>query len=395
MSNKLIITKNEGKILSFFLEDNEAVQINVEKEMSDHILNNIYLGKVKNIVKNIDAAFVEIADGQMCYLSLDEVKNPIFANSQSSKGIRIGDEFLVQVAKENIKTKAPVVTTNIGLTGKYSVLTHGKTTLGISNKIVDEEKKKAFRKFLSQYKGQPFGIIIRTNAEQAPLEVIEREIAQLVEQYMNLVQFGIHKARFSLLYKAPANYLCDIRDEYEDSMEEIITDDEQLYEEMKEFLSHYPEEERKKLTFYQDSMISLNNVYSIQSKLQKAMQERVWLKSGGYLVIQPTEALTVIDVNTGKAIAGKKKAEETFYKVNMEASKEIAKQLRLRNLSGIIIIDYIDMREEAHKDELLENLRELLSKDRIRTTVVDMTALNLVEVTRKKVRKPLHEQMNE
>ena len=167
-----------------------------------------------------------------------------------------------------------------------------------------------------------------------------------------------------------------------------------MYEEMKEYLANYQKEDLEKLSFYSDNLLSLSKLYGVETKLENALREKVWLKSGGSLIIQPTEALTVIDVNTGKAVNGKKKVQETFLKVNLEAAEEIAKQIRLRNLSGIIIVDFISMDDKAAQKKVMQLLAELFKKDPIKTTLIDMTALNLVEITRKKVRKPLHEQIN-
>ena len=369
--------------------------MNISKENSEGLLHNVYIGKVKNIVKNINAAFVEIADGQMCYYSLQENTNTIFINQKNHNKVVIGDEILVQVEKEGVKTKAPVVTSNITLVGKYVVLTHGKTSLGISNKIVDSEKRDELMAIIEPYKNDKFGLVIRTNASEANKDVIEAEVNALMKQYQDLLDYGVHKTCFSLVYESPAEYLCDIRDGYDFALERIITDDISIYENIKQYLSCYQKSDLEKLELYQDKMLSLKALYSIETKLERALQERVWLKSGGYLVIQPTEALVVIDVNTGKAIQGKRNPEETFEKINREAAEEIARQVRLRNLSGIIIIDFIDVKSKASKDGLLIQLKQLFKKDPVRTVVVDMTALNLVEVTRKKVRKPLYEQIKE
>ena len=166
-----------------------------------------------------------------------------------------------------------------------------------------------------------------------------------------------------------------------------------LYQEMKSYLESSQKRDLEKLELYTEEDISLNHLYGIETKIKKALQEKVWLKSGGYLVIQPTEALTSIDVNTGKAIAGKRNAEETFLKINLEAAEEIAKQIRLRNLSGILIIDFIDMVSKEKQMQLIETLKMKIAKDPIPTQFIDLTALHLVELTRKKQRKPLHEQL--
>ncbi|MDO5522280.1 MAG: ribonuclease E/G [bacterium] len=393
MSNQLVICKRNNQILSCLLEDKQLVQINATDLDQESLLGNIYIGKVKNIVKNINAAFVEIADGVMCYLSLENSTPPIFVNNKNTDKVVIGDEIIVQIEKEGIKTKAPVVTSNLAFVGKYAILTYGKTKLGVSNKITDDTHRKALRNVIGAYKSEEYGLVVRTNAEAVSPEVIREEVEMLITKYKRIKEYGIHKTCFSVLDKAPKNYLSDIRDGYDAVIEQIVTDDQEIYDEIKTFLEENQASDVHKLQFYNDRMVSLSNLYSIETKVEKALQERVWLKSGGYLVIQPTEALVVIDVNTGKAIQGKKRAEETFFKINKEAAIEIAKQVRLRNLSGIIIIDFIDVASEAYKEAEMELLRKEFSKDPVKTIVVEMTKLNLVEVTRKKVRKPLHEQM--
>ena len=392
MGYKLIVTKRQDKIISALYDEKDMIQVNVDDTKNISILGNIYVGKVINIVKNIDAAFVEIAEGVMCYLSLTENIHPIFCNIKNNDKINIGDEIIVQVSKEGVKTKAPVVTCNLNFTGKYVVLTHGKTMIGTSNKITQESEKSRLKKIVGEYRNSDYGFIIRTNSSGAGEEFIRGEINSLISLYKEVREYGIHKSRFSLLYETPAGFICEIRDGYQTQLDEIITDDSWIYEKIRSYLSDFQKEDLEKLRMYQDQLLSLSNLYSIESRLENALREKVWLKSGGSLIIQPTEALTVIDVNTSKAIRGKKKAEETFLKINLEAAVEIAKQLRLRNLSGIIIIDFINMEDTDNRKFLMKELRILLEKDPIKTTVIDMTALNLVEVTRKKVRRPLYEQ---
>lgn len=393
MNNKLIITKKDNSIVSAFFEENDMVQVNVEYVDSGRILGNIYIGKIKNIVKNINAAFVEIANGKMCYLSLLEAKNPIFVNPKKTDKLVIGDELIVQVSKEDIKTKAPVITTNINFTGKYVVLIHGKSTLGISSKIKDESERKRIKQWMDELKNPEYGFVVRTNAARQSKEIIQNEVRELITKYEELKKYGVHKKTFSLLYQNIPGFISDIKDGYGNSMDEIVTDDKDIYESIYHYISNHQKEDVSKLRFYEDKLLSLANLYSINNKLEHALREKVWLKSGGTIIIQPTEALTVIDVNTGKAISGKKNIDENFLKINREAAKEIANQLRLRNISGIIIIDFITMTKEEHKQILMEELDSYLKKDPIKTTLVDMTPLNLVEITRKKVRKPLHEQL--
>lgn len=393
MNNKLVLTTKENRIISSLIEDNEFVQLRVDSMDSDSILGNIYVGKVKNIVKNINAAFIEIADGVMCYYSLEENKYPIYVKDKKSDRLVMGDEILVQIEKENIKTKAPVATCHLNFTGKYVVLTHGKTKVGVSSKITSDKEKKRLKEILSSYKNSEYGFIIRTNAEGAAEEILRGEIETLIKRYEEITGFGVHRSAFSLVYKTPSAYLCDIRDGYANALTEIVTDDQLIFTQIKEYLATFQEEDLDKLRLYQDDQIKLSALYNIDKRLDEATREHVWLKSGAYLVIQHTEAFNVIDVNTGKAIAGKKKAQETFLKINIEAAREAARQIRLRNLSGIIIIDFIDLLDKKDQEILMRELTDLFRKDPVKTTVVDITALNLVEITRKKVRKPLHEQM--
>ena len=186
----------------------------------------------------------------------------------------------------------------------------------------------------------------------------------------------------------------EIRDTYTDQFDTIITDDRQLYEETADFLKTQYPEELSRLQFYEDPRVSLSNLYGLSAKLKEATETRVWLKSGGYLVIEPTEALTVIDVNSGK-YSGKKGIRDTFRMINREAALEIARQLRLRNLSGIILVDFINMEEADDRQELLEFLSAQLKRDPVKTALIDMTPLGLVEITRKKIRRPLKEQLEQ
>lgn len=392
MGNKLIITKLNQTIVSALYSDGNMLQVNVDPVEELSLLGNIYVGKVKNIVKNINAAFVEIEDKKMCYLALADATNPIYV-TKPNPVICVGDELIIQISKEDVKTKAPVCTTNLSFTGKYVVLVHGKKGIGCSTKIESSEERKRLRDIVTPFGGEGYSIVIRTNAEGAEESLLVEEIAQLRAEYERILTQGIYRQRFSLVSRTPRAYLCTLRDTFAKDVEAIITDEQDLYDQMKEYLNDHQKEDLEKLQFYNDRMLALDKLYSIENKLERALREKVWLDCGGTLIIQPTEALTVVDVNTGKAVSKKKKVQETFLKVNLEAAEEIAKQIRLRNMSGIIIVDFIDLEAEKDKKLLMRTLDGYLKKDPIKTTLVDMTALNLVEITRKKVRKPLNEQM--
>ncbi len=393
MGSKLIYLRDGNRIITGLVNDTGLVEVQVDPVDNESLLGNIYLGKVKNIVKNINSAFVEVEDGKMCYLALSDVKSPIMASNDHPGKLRVGDELIVQVTRDSARNKAPLATSDFSLAGKYIVLVHGRKAIGISQKIKDETKRKQLKEILKPYLNENYAFIVRTNAESAPEELLAREVARLANDYRQIVEFGVHWKCFSRLYSTPPAYLWEIRDGYSEEIDEIKTDDEEIYKQLKTYLSEYQPEDTAKLVKYNDPQLSLAKLYGIMEKIEKALKERVWLDSGAYLVIQPTEALTVIDVNTGKAISGKTVPEETFLAVNTEAADEIGRQIRLRNLSGIIVIDFIDMQQEEHRKKLLKHLGAVLTKDRIPTKVVDMTQLNLVEVTRKKIRKPLAEQI--
>lgn len=389
---KLILTKKNGITFSMQLDKNGlATQINLDGGTSESEIGNIYIGRVDNIVKNINAAFVEYAPGMMGYFHLEKNDHPIFINPGRRSGpLRRGDQMIVQVSRDRVGTKEPVLTSDITLTGKYVVLTVLQRGLHFSNKFKDPEKKKQLqREFVSQNFPEA-GFIVRTNAMYAGTEAILDEMDFYYDLWLMLRDCGLYNNCLSQIYKAPPSYLVGIRDGYESVMEEIITDDEEIYEEIKTYLERYQPEDLEKLRYYQKGHVSLRTMFNLDRQLKDALQKKVWLKCGGYLVIEPTEALVSIDVNTGKYIS-EKKAEDEYLKVNLEAAKEIARQLLLRNLSGIIIVDFINMQSDTFKTMLLDYLKSQLQFDPVKTNIVEMTKLNLVEITRKKIRKPLYE----
>lgn len=391
MDKTLLLLRKEDKILSLLYHENRLIQANAYGINSSD-LESIYMGKVKNVVPSLEAVFVEYRPGTIGFLPMKQVKSPVLSNRKYDGRLIAGDELLVQVEKEGVKTKSPGLTCNLSFTGKYCVLTTGRKHIGFSNKLTSIQKER-IHKVLSeasiiQKLEQDFmGMVIRTNAGQLedPSPLME-EIDSLHGEAMNLLQTARHRTCFSLLKKPLPSYLCGIRDLYEYAYDRVVTDDPLLYEEIQKNFSA-----GETLLLYQDERISLSRLYNVETRLREALEEKVWLKSGGYLVIQPTEALTVIDVNSGKQ--AKRKGQDLFCQINREAAKEIALQLRLRNISGIVIIDFINQENEQQDRELLQYLTELVRGDSVPTTIVGMTALGLVEVTRKKISKPLWEQL--
>lgn len=392
MNRKLVITKLENKILTSVLENEEIVELHcsdVEDEQGAAVLGNIYVGKVKNIVQNINAAFIEIAKGVECYYSIEQNESPIFTHKIGKKPLCIGDELLVQVSKEAVKTKVPTVSSKLNFTGKYAVLTSGDTRIGISSKL-PREMREEFQQIAAPYVSDKYGFIIRTNAKDADSEAVMQELEKLIQEYEALMAVADKRVCYSCLKRAPKQYLTELKNIYQEGLTDIVIEDTGLYEETRLFLEENQPEDLEKLRFYEDKLLPLHKLYSIEKNLEDALKERVWMKSGAYLVIQPTEALTVIDVNTGKCIS-KKRDERTYLKINLEAAKEAAKQIRLRNLSGIILIDFINLSNKEMMNELMEQFGRELQKDPVATVLVDITKLQLVEVTRKKVKKPLKE----
>lgn len=394
--SKLILTemnyRNTPILVAALEKEGRICQLNPMSLNSDSILGNIYIGKVKNIQKNIQAAFIEIENGIMCYYSMAEKASPCFVNVKKNNVLKIGDEMIVQVSKEGIKSKLPYVSSNLNFTGRYLVLTSERKELGFSGKLKKEEKKQ-IREILKDKIPENVGIIVRTNCRDAQEEEILHELEELMKRYEAVLQKGKSRVCFSVLEKSMPEYVQILQNLYSQDLEEIVTDKQELYECAVQYLKGYKQQE-KIVRYYEDKLLPLYKLYNLEKAFEQAQNERVWLKSGGFLVIQQTEAFVCIDVNTGKCTS-KKDMQETFRKINLEAAKEIAWQLRLRNLSGIILIDFINLERAEDKEELMQTLQKYLWQDSIKGTVVDMTELNIVEVTRKKVRKSLAEELKE
>lgn len=389
---KLIITKYKNNILSLlYNENNELEEIYCDAGKRESLLGNIYVGRVANIVNSINAAFIEFSPGKMGYFAIDDEPDPIYVDLEREPGpIKAGDVLIVQVIKDAQKSKEPVLSSNINFTGKYVVLTLNHPGIHFSSKFKDIQKKRLIRQRYEGIKNDKFGFIIRTNSEYADINAIFEEIDFYSTLWLTVRDYGAYQTVFSLLYPAPKSYITSIRDGYDSMVSMILTDDAQIYDEVKNFLMVYQNDDLDKLVFYDNKFVPLNVLYSVDKLIEDALKEKVYLKSGGYLVIEPTEALVSIDVNTGKYVS-RHKAQDEYLKINLEAAKEIARQIRLRNLSGIIIVDFINMKIPENRQILMKTLTQLLAGDPQKTTLVDMTKLNLVEITRKKGRRPLYE----
>jgi ribonuclease G len=396
--NRIVVTKvvnNDAyKIITTKFNDFQLNRITVA-DGSRSILDNIYVGKVKNVVKNINAAFIEIENGILCYLELTKMFNPIFLNQKKNDILVEGDEILVQVIKEVQQNKQPVVTTSFAIKEDHIILTHGKTNIGISSKIGDLSVKNRIKDLLTPYSNTDYGFVVRTSAKDVKEEVLINEINSLVDEYTNIINKANYSTCFSCIKSTPDTFICDIKEMIDKNVEEIVIEDDNLYEVAIAASSYINKSNNITIRHYVDETHPLIKLYSIESNIASLLKERVWLKSGANIVIQHTEALTVVDVNTSKSIRIKGDKAATILKINKEAAKEIAYQLSLRNIGGIIIIDFIDMKREEDKKDLLKYLQKYLDLDYVKAIVVDITRLNLVELTRKKVKPPLSKQIGE
>ncbi|MBS4979426.1 MAG: ribonuclease E/G [Clostridiales bacterium] len=378
-------------------EDGHIMELMLEEKGKKSILGNIYVGQVENIAANIQAAFVMIDPDTRCYLPLSDVKNPVFSSGRTGDApLRPGDMLLVQVSREAMKGKLPAVTTNLNFTGKYLVLTTGEKKIGFSKKLIQEEKNK-LNKWLEEERAvspREYGIVVRTNAGEASKEEFLTELSFLKRLYEKTAVYGRSRTCFSCVYETEPFYMNAVRDTYSKHLDEIVTDIPEVFEHIVAYLKEVSHGEENKVRLYEDALLPLYKLYRIGMVLEEVQKQKVWLKSGGFLVIQQTEAFVSIDVNSGK-FTGKKKAEETYRKINLEAAGEIARQLRLRNLSGIILIDFINMENPDHQDELFHVLQKHLRKDSVKAKAVDITPLHILEMTRKKVRRPLSEDLKE
>jgi len=380
----IVITEYKNRICALGFKQNQLEELHVDTEES--LLNSIYIAKVKNISQNIHAAFVELYDGQMAFLPLDDTLNCPFITSADGR-LREGDEIPVQIIKEAVKTKDPVVTTKLSISGAYCVVTLDKRNGGFQfSKKLSVAKKDALNETLNDFIfPSDYAVIIRTGAEQLEdFEELKVELSILISTMNDIILKSKTRTCFSLIYQGVPSYIEYLHHTADSDYEEVVTDVPAVYEALKTlYKGNMP------IRFYNDTF-PLTKLYSIESKMEELFAKKVHLKSGANLIIEYTEAMTVIDVNTAKNIT-KKDKDNHIYKINLEAAQEIARQLRLRNLSGIIIVDFINMENEIYHKELIQAVKKWLRNDPVPCHFVDITALGLAEITRKKALKPVYE----
>jgi len=398
VKGKIIISEYHNQLMGFLYEDDSLYEVHSFDNEKNN-LGSIYTARVENIVDNIDAAFVSIDRDTKCYYSLkDNEDKHIKLDGSKKEGVSIGDTILVQIVKEEIKQKKAESTSNISITGKY-VIVNRTGVIGISSKIkseaLRENLKNSLAETLDNYdKSYNFGTIVRTAATEVSAEILNKEACSLLEKLKNLIDKAHYLKPHQVVYSTGNQYIdffnkCCISGRYESI--EVITEFDDLYEELLMFRENELSNDiEAKVTLYKNRNVPIDVTYNITRDVNKALQRVVYLKSGAYLVFDHTEALTAIDVNTGKAVKGRD-TEEHILKINIEAAVMIAKMMRLKNLSGIIIVDFINMKKQESRAELIKVIEEELSRDTVKNQFVDFTGLGLCEITRKKLTKPIYE----
>lgn len=393
--NRLAITRVNihGKLYIVYIlmdERREMVDFQLFDESKESLLNLVVIGRVENIVTNINAAFIKISSEQKCYLPLEDLKSPLFSKKQSEKkALSIGDELVVQVVKDAVKTKDPVVSTKLTLAGKYTMLTTDNTALSISKKIVGEKREALLqvlnfvRKTALEY---GFGVILRTNSSEVSVEEVEADLHDLMCRFIELKMQGTNRSAFSILSQDMQGYIRKLKSADLKNLDGIYTDEVDIYESISTELPYLKEQQL--LWLYDDKMVSLKTLYHIEGSVDELLNKKVWLKSGANIIIEQLETMTVIDVNSGKNMS---KNGEALLIINQEAAVEIARQLRLRNISGMVLIDFINMKTDEQMWSVVDVLKEELKKDPVPANFLDVTKLGLVEVTRKKTYRSLKE----
>ncbi|MDQ6928279.1 MAG: Rne/Rng family ribonuclease, partial [Actinomycetota bacterium] len=378
------------------LEGRALIEHYVSRPADDtaQIHGNIYLGKVQNVLPGMEAAFVDIGTPKNAVLyrgdlqyDLEDVEEK--APARIEELLRPGQTIVCQVTKNPIGTKGARLTQEVSIAGRFVVLLPGSATYGISKRLADDERKR-LRKILDGARLEGRGLIVRTAAEGVTADELRRDVERLVDQWNSIEALRKRSGAPALLYREPTLAVRVIREEFNREYRGVMIDDPELHKEVHDYVAALIPELADRVELYDDPSLPLFERQHIHEQLHKALDRKVWLPSGGSLIIERTEALTVIDVNTGKNV-GTKNLEETVYRNNLEAAEEIAHQLRLRDIGGIIVIDFIDMEIRKNREDVLRVFKDALARDKTRTQVFDISELGLVQMTRKRVSEGLVE----
>ncbi len=411
MAREIIVNSESGEIRAAILEDGVLVDLFIERSLHPRYAGNIYKGVVENVLPGMQAAFVNVGMERNVFLYVDdalagrngrdarivreadgeEISVPKRKPRSIKDILKPGQEITVQVSKEPIGTKGARVVTDITLPGRYVVLMPTVDYVGISRRIDDDAERDRLKKIAQGAKPKRMGVIVRTVAEGLSQEEIAGDIQFLVKLWRRIQARGRRAKAPALLHKDYDLVYRLVRDQFAEDVERFMVDDPDDLKKVKDLVKMFPEPMRDKVHLYAGQEPIFDS-YAIEEEIARALRRKVWLACGGYLVIDHTEALTVIDVNTGK-YTGSTCLADTVLKTNLEAASEIARQVRLRNIGGIIIADFIDMDDEGHRKQVARRLEEALARDKTKASVLGFTQLGLVEMTRKKVQQGLAESM--
>jgi ribonuclease E len=392
----MLITEHEERDQIAVLEDRELVEHYITRVGARSMVGNIYLGRVQNVLPGMEAAFVDVGKGRNAVLYAGEVsydEEVEGAQPRIEHVLRSGQALMVQVTKDPMGGKGPRLTQQVSLPGRYLVLVPNSQVFGISRRLPDNERRR-LRLAIRKVRPPEHGVIVRTAAEGASAEDLAADVARLSEEWNRISKKAKRSKAPALLYEEPELTLKVVRDLFNDEeFREIVTDSGRVYDSVREYLQAVAPDLLDKVRLHEKKLPLFEEFHAVE-QVHKALERKVWLPSGGYLVIDRTEAMTVIDVNTGKHV-GSKNLEETVVRTNLEAAEEVARQLRLRDIGGMILIDFIDMLLEQNKDKVVETLRQALARDKTRSQVFDISPLGILEVTRKRVSAGLLESFSE
>ena len=402
MKKQIIADVNPHEVRVALLEDDELAEIHVELRGHERIVGNIYKGRVANILPGMQAAFIDVGLERNAFLYAGDIRfdksefefegeaapdDSSFAVPPIQDMLKKGQEIMVQVLKQPGGTKGARVTTHVTLPGRILVLMPTVDHVGVSRRITDEAERERLKEIFTRIKPEGMGVIVRTVAEGGTEEEFISELKFLTRLWSRIQKKANMLTAPRLIHAEETLLFRTVRDIFTEEVSEFVINDYEFYQRVLAMVKITQPEMIQKVKYF-DSNENIFDRYAIEGKIDKTVQRKIWLKSGAYLVIDEAEALTAIDVNTGKYI-GEFDLQETIYNTNVEAAKEIARQLRLRDIGGIIIIDFIDMEDVENRKKLLEVFEEYLKNDRTKTNVLGMTELGLVEMTRKKVRRKL------
>ena len=394
----MVVRQNGERTQIAVLEDDILVEHYVSTASSSGLVGNVYLGKVQNVLPSMEAAFVDIGKGRNAVLYAGEVNWDAAGLEGQPRRIELalksGDPVLVQVTKDPIGHKGARLTSQVSLAGRYLVLVPGSSMTGISRKLPDIERSR-LKAILKKVVPEGAGVIVRTAAEGASEEELSRDVARLTAQWEDIEKKSAKGSSApALLYGEPDMTIRVVRDIFNEDFTSLVVAGDDAWDMLEPYVSHVAPDLRDRMTRWTDEKDAFA-AHRVDEQLTKALDRKVWLPSGGYLVIDRTEAMIVVDVNTGKFTGQGGNLEETVTKNNLEAAEEIVRQLRLRDLGGIIVIDFIDMVLESNRDLVLRRLTECLGRDRTKHQVAEVTSLGLVQMTRKRVGQGLHEAFTE